>query len=165
MNRVSFPAQSTQAQVRTAEDRGKRLQTRQNQHLRNHRGFSVAFVCQWTFSGMFQRNFTSRRYFPKDCHLPSGFYWNYPMDVQWHFPMNVHFCEIWCVIFCPEKRIGCMNVNRRRIQSCSGTTILWAIMKPSRFRSTNMNRRALPPTLHLSWPRLEAVNSQVGIGL
>ena len=24
------------------------------------------------------------------------------MGFQWHFPMEFHFCDFWCVIFCPE---------------------------------------------------------------
>ena len=77
-----------------------------NQHLRNHRGSSVAFSNGLPmvfsnrtslFSGIFQRTVT----------CPVDFYWNRQMNVQWHFPMDCHFCEIWRVIFCPDfRRLG-----------------------------------------------------------
>ena len=76
------------------------LHTR-SQHLRTHRGFSVAFSngCSVAvsngsslLSGIFQRIVT----FPVDL------YWNSPMDVHCHFPMEFHFCDFWCVIFVPE---------------------------------------------------------------
>ena len=52
--------------------KGKISHTR-NQHLRNHRGFSVAFSNELSLvSDMFQRIHT----FPVDFH------WNYPMDFQ-----------------------------------------------------------------------------------
>ena len=79
--------------------RGKRLHTR-NRHLRNHRGFPVAFSNGFsvTFSngfslcsGMFQRIVT----FPVDLYRKCS------MDLQ-HFPLDFHFCEFWCIIFCPE---------------------------------------------------------------
>ena len=25
------------------------------------------------------------------------------MDFQWHVAMDFHLCELWCVIFCPER--------------------------------------------------------------
>ena len=24
------------------------------------------------------------------------------MDFRWHFPMKFHFCDFWCIIFCPD---------------------------------------------------------------
>ena len=58
------------------------------QHLRSHRGLSVAFSYGLSaafsngiaiFSGIFQRIVT----------CPVGFYWNRQMGVQWHFPMEL----------------------------------------------------------------------------
>ena len=61
---------------------------------------------QWCFptnkslvSGIFQRIVT----FPVDN------YWKFPMDFQWRFPMELHFCDFWCVIFCPERQISRMR--------------------------------------------------------
>ena len=51
---------------------------------------------QWTFRDIFQHNFTFQRHFPKDCHFPSGFLLDAPMDFQWHFPTEFHFCDFWC---------------------------------------------------------------------
>ena len=59
-----------------ADARDKILHAR-NQHLRNHCG-----TLQWIVSGIFQRNFTCQWYFPKDCHLSSGFVTG---NVQWTF--------------------------------------------------------------------------------
>ena len=76
-----------------------------NRHLRSHRGSSVAFSNGFSVafssgislvSGIFQRIATG----PVDC------YWNCPMDVQWHLPTEFHFCDFWCVIFCPERPTG-----------------------------------------------------------
>ena len=68
--------------------RGNILHAR-NQHLRNHRGFSVACpdgfpvassnMC-FVVSGIFQRIVT----------CPVEFYWKCPMDCKWHFPIEVH---------------------------------------------------------------------------
>ena len=88
-------------------NRGERLCTG-NRHLRNHRGFSVAFSSGFSvafsngislFSGIFQRFVPC----PVDC------YWNYPMIVQWHFPMDLFLFDCWCVTFCPGQ-------NTRRTQ-------------------------------------------------
>ena len=74
--------------------RGKILHAR-NQHLRYHRGFSVAFPNECSVacsnivslvSGISERIVTR----------PVDVYWNSLMDVQWHFRMEFHFCELWC---------------------------------------------------------------------
>ena len=75
--------------------RGKRLHAR-NRHLRNPRGFSVAF-----FNGNSLFSVISQRI----VTCPVDFYWNGPMDFQWHFPTEFHFCEFWCVICCPDSRL------------------------------------------------------------
>ena len=68
-----------------------------NRHLRNQRGFSVAFSngIPAAFSniisfvrGTFHRIVTS----PVDAH------WNCLIDVQLHFPMDFRFCDFWCFI-------------------------------------------------------------------
>ena len=51
-------------------------------------------IFQWLFSGIFQRLVT----FPVDFHRKC------PKDCRWYFPMEFHFCDFWCVIFCPEHR-------------------------------------------------------------
>ena len=61
-------------------------------------------IFQWMFSVIFQETITCQLYVPKDSFLPVDFHWNCPMDVQWHFPLEFHFCDFWCVIFCPEDR-------------------------------------------------------------
>ena len=33
----------------------------------------VSGIFQWTFGGIFQRNFNCQWYVPKDCHFPRGF--------------------------------------------------------------------------------------------
>ena len=76
--------------------RGKKVHTR-NQHLRSHRGFSVA--CSKGLPVAFS-NIISL--VPKACHCPSGIRWKIPMVCQWYFQMEFHFCELWCVIVCPE---------------------------------------------------------------
>ena len=83
-----------------------------NQHLRNHRGFSVACSKGISlFSGIFQRIVI----------CPVDFYWNCPMDFRWHFPVEFHFCEIWCVIFCPEQRHWTKHkhVSATRTSACT----------------------------------------------
>ena len=49
--------------------RGKRLHTR-NRHFRN-RSWIFSGIFQWIVSGIFWRNLTCQRYFPKDWHLSS----------------------------------------------------------------------------------------------
>ena len=77
--------------------------------------FSGAF--QWMCSWHFQHHFTCRRYFPKGCHFPSGFYWKCPMDLsgifQWTFPVT--FCEFWCAIFCPDWSSSNRSVNKNTL--------------------------------------------------
>ena len=65
----TYPHVPAQHPLKSRQHRGERLHTR-NQHLRNHRGFSVIFSNG--FSGIFQHKFTSQWYCPNDCHLPSG---------------------------------------------------------------------------------------------
>ena len=81
--------------------RGKRLHTR-NQHLRSHRAFSVAFAngCSVAFSNGFV---TCQRYFPKDCHFPSGCLLEMSNGCSIAFSNGMSLlCDFWCVIFCPE---------------------------------------------------------------
>ena len=82
--------------------RGKILHTR-NRHLRNHRGFSVAFSNGLSvafsnaislFSGIFRRIITFPVDVPRIC----------PMDFQWYSPVEFHVCDFRCVISCPEQR-------------------------------------------------------------
>ena len=103
----SQPASRTNKRVSSLlpevlRNRGKILHTR-NRHLRNQRGFSVAFSngCPVAFSniialfsGISQRMTT----FPVDFH------WNHPMGCRWHLQMDSICCEIWCVICCPDPR-------------------------------------------------------------
>ena len=56
---------------------------------------------QWMFSSIFQRNFTCQWYFPKDCHLSSGFVLELSNGCSVAF-MDFHDCDIWCVIVCPD---------------------------------------------------------------
>ena len=83
--------------------RGERLHTR-NQHLRNHRGLSVAFSngLSVAFSnGISLVGSISQRI----VTCPVDFEWTNPMYVQCHVPMKFHFCDFWCVICCPEHHI------------------------------------------------------------
>ena len=41
---------------------------------------------------------------------------NCPMDFNWDFPMDFHFCDFWCVTFCPE------SLSRRHRQIPRETT-------------------------------------------
>ena len=75
-----------------------KIEHARNRHLRNHRGFPVAFSGGFPvafsngislFSGMFQRIATC----PVDVYCIS------PMDFQWHFQMEFHFCDFWCAIY------------------------------------------------------------------
>ena len=68
--------------------RDKRLHTR-NQHLGNHRGFSVAFSNG--LSVVFSNITSNVSCIPQRIvTFPVDFSWNCPMDVQWHFLMESH---------------------------------------------------------------------------
>ena len=83
--------------------RGKILHTR-NRYLRNHRGFPVAFPNG--FSVIFSNTISLvSDIFRRIVTFPVDFHWNLPMDFQWHSPMEFHFCDFWCVIFCPEREL------------------------------------------------------------
>ena len=41
--------------------------------------------------------------------------WHFPMDFQRHFPKDFFcLCDVWCVIFCPERRRAPSAPRRRR---------------------------------------------------
>ena len=81
-------------------NRGKILHTR-NQHLRTHRGLSMA--CSNGLS--FQWIFNCQWYFPKDSHFSQCCcFWNCPTGCPWHFPTGFHFCDFRCVFVCPDRR-------------------------------------------------------------
>ena len=43
------------------------------------------------------------------------------MDVQWHVPMEFHFCDFWCVMFCPEIG-GPLRASHRSTTNGGGTS-------------------------------------------
>ena len=86
---------------RAGASRGRRMHAR-NQHLRNHRGFSVAFSNEFSVafsngisfaSGMFQRI----------INYPSGLSLELSNGCSGlHFPMEFDFCDVLCVICCHD---------------------------------------------------------------
>ena len=104
-------------QLRVPANRGKRLHAR-NQHLRNHRGVSVAFPnrCSVSFSNIIS---LVSGIVQKIVTFQVDFHWDFPMDVQRHFPMDFKLCDFWCVIFAPSEgqeslRRCCGVLFRRR---------------------------------------------------
>ena len=63
----------------------------------------VSGIFEWTSSGIFPWHFTCKLHLSKDCHFPSGFVLNMFNGLSVDFPLELHFCELWCVIFCPER--------------------------------------------------------------
>ena len=90
--------------VHICSPRGKRSHTR-NQHLRHHRGLSVA--CSNGLSVAFSNGISpSNGSFQRIVTFPEDFRCDVPMDLQWHFPMKFNFGNFWCDIFCPDHRVA-----------------------------------------------------------
>ena len=80
------------------------LHTR-NRHLRNQRGFSVAFVNGLTV--VFSNGIYSFQwYVPKDCHFSSGclIARRFPWALTGTFQQNLTSNDFWCLVFRPDDR-------------------------------------------------------------
>ena len=66
---ASGPGETTQAEPRRCQ--GQDVAHQKSTPQRS--SWISSGIFQWTFRGIFQRNFTCQRYFPKDCHFLSGF--------------------------------------------------------------------------------------------
>ena len=79
------------------------------------------------------------------------------MDFQWYFPTDFHFCEIWCVIFCPEShnkeklnKLECMNLSSMGVsnriippsESRDPHAAARRAGKPKQYNNTNNNTAA-----------------------
>ena len=74
---------------------------------------------KWARTSIFQRIFAVQRYFPKDCHFPSGFLLENSngfsvASSKWHFT----FCDFWCNLL--PQLLNVCTTRRASLSSVAG---------------------------------------------